>query len=149
MKSESLVAQLWPTLCDPIDCSLRGFSVHGIFQARVLEWVAISFSRGSSRPRDWNPVSHTAGGHFILWATREALRCLYLSFSPLVFASLLFTAICKDSHFAFLHFFSMGMVLIPVSCTMLRTSVYSSSGTLSIRSYYLTINLSNGLLGKY
>ena len=67
----------------------------------------------------------------ILW--NSAFRCLYLSFSPLVFASLLFTAICKaspDSHFAFLHFFSMGMVLIPVSCTMSRTSCYSSSGTL-------------------
>ena len=54
--------------------------------------------------------------------------------SPLLFTSLLFTAICKassDSHFAFLHFFSMGMVLIPVSCTMSQTSVYSSSGTLS------------------
>ena len=60
----------------------------------------------------------------------------YLSFSPLLFTSLLFTAICKaspDSHFAFLHFFSMGMVLITVSCTMSRTSFYSSSGTLSIR----------------
>ena len=62
---------------------------------------------------------------------------VYLSFSPLFFASLLFRAICKtssDSHFAFLHFFSMGMVLIPVSCTMSRTSFHSSSGTLSIRS---------------
>ena len=56
--------------------------------------------------------------------------------------SLLFTAICKaspDSHFAFLHFFSMGMVLFPVSCTMSRTSVHSSSGTLSIRSSPLTL----------
>ena len=44
----SEVAQLCPTLCNPMDCSLPGFSVHGIFQARVLEWVAISFSRGSS-----------------------------------------------------------------------------------------------------
>ena len=42
------VAQSCPTLCDPMDCSLPGFSVHGIFQVRVLEWVAISFSRGSS-----------------------------------------------------------------------------------------------------
>ena len=48
----SEVAQSWPTLCDPTDCSLPGSSVHGIFQARVLEWIAISFSRGSSRPRD-------------------------------------------------------------------------------------------------
>ena len=59
------------------------------------------------------------------------------NFSPLLFASLLFTAICKaspDSHFAFLHFISMRMVLIPVSCTMSRTSAYCSSGTQSIRS---------------
>jgi len=45
---ESEVAQSCPTLCDPMDCSLPGFSVHRIFQARVPEWVAISFSRGSS-----------------------------------------------------------------------------------------------------
>ena len=48
----SSVAQSCPTLCDPMDCSLQGSSIHGIFQARVQEWVAISFSRGSSRPRD-------------------------------------------------------------------------------------------------
>ena len=54
-KSESEVAQLCLTLCDPMDCSLPGSSIHGIFQARVLEWVAISFSRGSSQPsnRTW------------------------------------------------------------------------------------------------
>ena len=48
----SEVAQSCPTLCNPMDCSLPGSSVHGILQARILEWVAISFSRGSSRPRD-------------------------------------------------------------------------------------------------
>ena len=48
----SEVIQSWPTLCDPIDCSLPGSSIHGIFQARILEWVAISFSKGSSWPRD-------------------------------------------------------------------------------------------------
>ena len=48
----SEVAQLRPTLCDPMDCSLPGFSIHENFQARVVEWVAISFSRGSSQPRD-------------------------------------------------------------------------------------------------
>ena len=66
----------------------------------------------------------------IVW--NSAFRCLYLSFSPLLFTSLLFTAICKassDSHFACLHFFFMGMVLIPVSCTVSWTSVHSSSGT--------------------
>ena len=52
----SEVAQSCPTLCDSMDCSLPGSSVLGIFQARILEWVAISFSRGSSRPRDWTQV---------------------------------------------------------------------------------------------
>ena len=52
------VAQSWPTLCDPKDCSLPGASVHGILRARILEWVAISFFRGFSRPRDqtWFPA---------------------------------------------------------------------------------------------
>ena len=54
---ESKVAQSCPTLCDPMDCNLPGSSVHGIFQVRVLEWVAISFSRGSSQPRDRTWVS--------------------------------------------------------------------------------------------
>ena len=58
------VAQSCPTLCDPMDCSLTGSSVHGIFQARVLEWVAISFSRGSSPPRNRTPVSRIAGRCF-------------------------------------------------------------------------------------
>ena len=48
-ESESEVAQLCRNLCDPMDCSLPGFSVHGIFQARVLEWLAISFSKGGAR----------------------------------------------------------------------------------------------------
>ena len=63
----------------------------------------------------------------ILW--NSAFKWEYLSLSPLLFTSLLFTAICKassDNHFAFLHFFSMGMVLIPVSCTMSQTSIHSS-----------------------
>ena len=69
--SESEVAQSCPTLCDPMDCSLPDFSVHGIFQGRVLERVAIFFSRGSSQPRDQTLVSHIAGRHFTLWATRK------------------------------------------------------------------------------
>ena len=51
VKWVSEVSQSCPTLCDPMDCSLPGSSLHGILQARVLEWVAIAFSRGSSRPR--------------------------------------------------------------------------------------------------
>ena len=67
-----LVAQLCLTLCDPMDCSLPGPYVHGIFQARTPEWAAISFSRGSSLPRDWTQVSSIAGRLFTLWTTREA-----------------------------------------------------------------------------
>ena len=72
-ESEREVAQSCLTLCDPMDCSLPGSSVHGIFQARVLEWVVIFFSRGSSWPRDRTLVSRIAGRHFTVWATREAL----------------------------------------------------------------------------
>ena len=68
------VAQSCLTLCDPMDCSLPGSSVHGIFQARVLRWVAISFSRGSSWSRGWTQVSRSVGSHFIIWATREVLN---------------------------------------------------------------------------
>ena len=60
------VTQLYPTLCDPMDCSLPGSFIHGIFQARILEWVAISFSRGSSQPRGRILVSCTAGRLFII-----------------------------------------------------------------------------------
>ena len=61
-----------PTLCDPMDYSPPGSSVHGTLQSRVLEWVAILFSRGSSWPRDWTLVSCVAGRFFTVWATREA-----------------------------------------------------------------------------
>ena len=70
-KKESEVAQSCPNLCDPMDCSLPGSSVHGIFQARVLEWFATSFSSGSSRARDQTQVSHIVDRHFTVWATRE------------------------------------------------------------------------------
>ena len=59
-----LVAQSCLTLCDPRDCSPLGSCVHGILQARILEWVAIPFSRGPSRPMDWTWVSHIADRFF-------------------------------------------------------------------------------------
>ena len=71
-ESKSEFTQSSRTLCDPMDCSLPGSSLHGILQARVLEWVAISFSRGSSWPRDRTRVSRIAGRRFNLWAIREA-----------------------------------------------------------------------------
>ena len=70
----SEVVQSCPTLCNPMDCSLLGSSVHGIFQARVLEWVAIPFSQGSSWPWDWTWVSCIAGRFFTVWTTREVQR---------------------------------------------------------------------------
>ena len=64
MKSE--VTQSCTTLCDPMDCSPPGSSIHGILQARILEWVSISFSRGSSQPRDRTQVSRIGGRRFNL-----------------------------------------------------------------------------------
>ena len=75
---ESKIAQACPTLCDPIN-----YTVHGVLQARILEWVAFPFSRGSSQPRDRTQVSRIAG-RFIR---------VYLSLAPLPLASLLFSAI--------------------------------------------------------
>ena len=66
-----LLAQSCPTLCDPMNCSPPGSSVHGILQARIMEWVAIAFSRGSSWPRGQTRVSHIAGKFVTIWATRE------------------------------------------------------------------------------
>ena len=63
-KVEVLVPQSCPTLCDPMDCSPPGSSVHGLLQARILEWVAIPFSSGSSHPKDQTQVSHIAGRFF-------------------------------------------------------------------------------------
>ena len=68
-KVKVLVAQSCLILCDPMDCSLPGSSVHGIVQARMLEWEAILFSRGSSWLRDWTWVSCIAGEFLTFWAT--------------------------------------------------------------------------------
>ena len=78
---------LCQTLCDPMDCSLPGSSLHGILQARVLEWVAISFSTGSSQPRVQTQVSCIPGRRFNLWATRRSLLIIF-------FILLLFTQSC-------------------------------------------------------
>ena len=65
-QSESEVAQLCSTLCDPMGCNPPGSSVSGVLQARILEWVAICFSRGSSQPRDRTWVSHIEGRLYYL-----------------------------------------------------------------------------------
>ena len=74
------VAQLCLTLCNPMD-----YTVHGLLQARILEWAAFPFSRGSSQPRDWTQVSCIAGGFFTSWATREAHYTSQYCLSPTLF----------------------------------------------------------------
>jgi len=66
-----LIAQSCPTLCDPMDYSPPGSSVHRILQAKILERVATPFSRGSSRPREWTRVSRIADRFFTIWPTRK------------------------------------------------------------------------------
>ena len=100
-----------------------------VFLKRFLVFPILLFPSISLH---WSPMKAFLSLLAILW--NSALEWEYLSFSPFLFSSILFTAICKassDSHFAFLHFFSMGMVLIPVSCTVSWTPIHSSSGTLS------------------
>ena len=67
MNQVKVGVQSCPALCNPVD-----YIVHGIFQARILEWVAFLFSRGSSQPRDQTQASCITGGFFTSWATREA-----------------------------------------------------------------------------
>ena len=93
LKVEVLVAQSCPTLCDPMECSPPGFSVHGILQVRVLEWITIPFSRGSSWPRNWTWVSHIADRFFTFWATREGGS---YSSSVSSFLRNLHTVLCSD-----------------------------------------------------
>ena len=69
-----LVAQSCPALYNPMDCSPPGSSIHGILQARLLEWVAILFCRGSSQARNQTHISCIAGRLFTIWATREDFR---------------------------------------------------------------------------
>ena len=78
----------------PVDCSPPGSSVHGILQARLLEWVAISFSRGSSRPRDRTQVSRIAGRCFNLWATGELRYTNYYTAVLLLFSRSGYSSLC-------------------------------------------------------
>ena len=77
MKMKLLVTQSCPTLGDPMDHNPPAYSVHGILQARILEWVAIPFSRGSSHLRDETQVSCIARGFFTAWTTRTKMMTRY------------------------------------------------------------------------
>ena len=93
-----LVTQSCPTLCNPMNCPLPGCSVHGILQARMLEWVAIPLSRGSSQPRNRIWVSCIAGRFFTIWATSI---CLVAQSCPTVCdavdCSPSGSSVCRDS----------------------------------------------------
>ena len=78
LENESISCSVLSDSCDPMGYSLSGPSVHGILQARILEWVAIPFSRGSSWPRDQTQFSHITGRFFTVWATRQALVISYM-----------------------------------------------------------------------
>ena len=134
-----LIAQSGLTLCDPMDCSLPGSPVHGILQARILEWVPMTFSR------DWTQVSCIAGGFFTIWYLfllffgtlhSDAYIFPFLLCFLLLFFSQLFVRSPQTAILLLCIFFPMGMVLILVSCTLSQTSVHSSPGTLSIRSSF-------------
>ena len=81
---EKLITQSSPTLCDPRDCSPPGSSAHGILEARILEWVAVPSSRGSSQPWDQTRVSHITGRFFSIWAPKGALLYSMYFYSYLV-----------------------------------------------------------------
>ena len=94
-----MCTQLCPTLCDPMDCSPPGSSVHGIFHASILEWTAISYSRGSSRPRDWTCMSCIP----CIWQMDSLLLCsfrhLVESFSHLVESRSFFPSVPQNNGF--------------------------------------------------
>ena len=119
-----LVAQSGLTLCDPMNCHQSGSSVCGILQARVREWVAIPFSRGSFWSRDWTWVFCTAGRFFTVWATREA--------------QIYHTAARVSLSYAYLYI-KIYMLIVGLPCPLLSQEVCSNSGPLS-RWYHPTIS---------
>ena len=145
-----------------MDCSLPGSSVHGIFQARILEWVAISFLRGSSWPRDWTWVSCTAGRLFtsVFYSSGQLLSCIRLFANPWTAASQASTSIFNSR--SLLKFMSIESVmpsnylilchplLLPSIFPSIR--VFSNESVLHIRwpkywSFSFSISLSNEYLG--
>jgi len=108
------IAQSCPTLCNPMDCR-----VHGNLQVRILEWVAFPFSRGSSQPRDRTQVSHIAERFFTRWATREALKPIFVS---------CLTLFSRHSHTGY----SVNHTFLDVFWRFLICSNMSVPGTLSV-----------------
>ena len=110
------VAQSCLTICDPMDCSPPCSSVHGVLQARILEWIAISFSRVSFRPRDQIQVSRNAGRFFTVWATRGAFLCLLHSVYKLCYIEIYWriTNVCVFTEVCFL----CGCIMLSHVCVL-------------------------------
>ena len=118
--------------CDPMDYSLPGSSVHGTLQTRILEWVAILFSRGSSWPRDQTLVSCIADRFFTIWATREAPRRVYMLYEHLFLVCLRVTS-------SFLWLSQKSWPLSLVFSLLQSTSFYNFSSSVTL--YSLNISL--------
>ena len=134
-ESEGEVAQSCLTLCGPMDCSQPGFSISGILQARMLEWVAISFSKRSSWPRDWTQVSCIVGRRFTIWATRQVLYLL--SMTILTCHSRPLLIFCLDDQSIDIN----GMLTFPVVLVLLSISPFICQ--------YLLYPLVSLILGTY
>ena len=118
--------------CNPMDCSLPGSSVHGILQVRILERVAILFSRGSSWPRDQSQGSHISGRFFTVWVSREALSNFPFSFLfPEDWTCLRSLTTSQAAWIAFLSFVIMiESFLLVTSSSILSASLYQTKGWL-------------------
>ena len=122
LKVKVLVVQSCPTPWGSMDCSLPGSSVHGILEARILEWIAILFSRGTFPLRDWTQISCIAGGFFTIWAT-----------------FIYFLSLCLNFHFVqcvVLLFWTLYQVKLLIS-----VSLWSVSGVLSFCCSYVPVSL--------
>ena len=122
-ESETVSAQLCPTLWDPMDYSPPGSSAHVILQARILEWRAILFSKGSSWPRDQIQVSHITGRFLTIWATRKAQYFGYWPFNVISFVNISpiqvifsfcwwFPLMCQSSVFKYVIFVDLCFISI-------------------------------------
>ena len=114
------VAQSCLILCDPMN-----YTVHGFLQARILEWVAFPFSRGSSQLRDWTQVSCIAGGFFTSWATREALDTFWVNFCTWCEIGSNFILVHRDGWLSPHHLFQASLLAVFYLCLFIWSSLYA------------------------
>ena len=134
MRAQSL--QSCPTLCNPMACGPPGSAVHEIFQARIPEWVTISFSRESSQPRDQTPVSCTAGRFFTKWATKEAQWVSWLAIIRMCMCVLSSVRLCDPINCSPPG--SSGHKIFPVEAPKIRIIVINSDFLHQLERYWAT-----------